>query len=93
MILDRQDLVCIVVAVHTHVVIVELHTVTPTRRHELAQLRADFSDHITVVVYQASAFKNHLLEAVCRCVLLELAIVVLALRNEEGERNEGFFLR
>ena len=92
-ILDLQDLVRIVVAVHSHVIIVELHAVTPARRHKLAQLRADFSDHIPVVVNQARTLENHLLQTVRRRILLQLAIVVLALRNEEGQRNERFFLR
>ena len=67
---NLQDLVRIIVAIHTHVIVVKFHAVTPARCHELAQLRTDFSDHIAVVVDQASALENHLLETVGRCVLL-----------------------
>ena len=88
-----QDFVRVVVTVHTHVIVVELHAVATTRRHELADLRVDFSDHVAVVVDQAGTLENHLLETVRRRVLLDVALLFVALRNEEGQGNEGLLLQ
>ena len=87
-----QDLVRVVIAVHSHVVVVELHHVAAARRHELPQAVVDLRDHVAVVVHQHRALQDLLLQTVrCRVVLL-VHVLTGALRDVETHGDERFFL-